>query len=85
ASVIVVWAMGSGWIDRGLLISRAPGFPITGTGAWSEASKAMNLSHPSYCIPIDPFPWVYGPACDLLAPRPHELLPMEISGDRLEL
>lgn len=65
--LVALWAMASGWPGKGIYRSQIHAFPIVGAGMWQQAGPALARHDPGSCIPIDPFPWVYGPGCRVLA------------------
>lgn len=70
AAVVIfsLWFIGTGWASYGTKISRQWVAPGLGNSYWKEFSGAIDQGVTPLCVPIDPFPWLYGRNCERLTP-----------------
>jgi hypothetical protein len=70
--VFAVWFVGTGWASYGTKISRDWTAPGVGNSYWKEFSSSIDQGVFPLCVPIDPFPWLYGRGCERLTPIPEQ-------------
>ena len=70
AAVVIfsLWFIGAGWASYGTKISRQWVAPGLGNSYWKEFSGAIDQGVTPLCVPIDPFPWLYGRNCERITP-----------------
>jgi len=70
--VFAAWFIGAGWASYGTKISRDWTAPGVGNSYWKEFSSSIDQGNSPLCVPIDPFPWLYGRGCERLTPIPEQ-------------
>lgn len=68
AVFFLIWFVATGWLSFGVKISREPISPVINNSQWQSMSKVIDSSETTFCVPIDPFSWLYGKNCMLLNP-----------------
>ncbi|WLG43453.1 tetratricopeptide repeat protein [Pseudomonas sp. FP1740] len=71
-AIFSVWFIGAGWASYGAKISRDWTAPGVGNSYWKEFSSSIDQGISPLCVPIDPFPWLYGRNCEWLTPLPEQ-------------
>lgn len=70
--VFSAWFIGAGWASYGVKISRDWTAPGVGNSYWKEFASSIDQGVSPLCVPIDPFPWLYGRNCEWLTPLPEQ-------------
>lgn len=70
--VFLVWFLGAGWASYGSKISHDWVAPSVGNSYWKDFSSSIDQGVSPLCVPIDPFPWLYGRNCEWLTPPPEQ-------------
>lgn len=71
-AVFSAWFIGAGWASYGAKISRDWTAPGVGNSYWKEFSSSIDQGVSPLCVPIDPFPWLYGRNCEWLTSLPEQ-------------
>ncbi len=70
ATLFVLWWATSGWAGSTFNFTETPGFPTVGSSYWKQSALFIDQPAQPVCVPLDPFPWIYGRDCRSLAAVP---------------
>jgi hypothetical protein len=69
-ALFALWFVSAGWAGQSFAFVATPGFPMVGASVWQQSALFIEQRGLPICVPVDPFPWVYGRACHSLADVP---------------